>query len=76
MNRDVQTIANAWASLSEDVFVPHTEAEYNRVVAVLDLLIDEISEDETHPLACGACAGANCELSAKEKLRGNEKQRD
>ena len=50
-NLDVQRAANAWSSLSGDIFVPHTEAEYNRIVALLDHLIDEVGEDENHPLA-------------------------
>jgi HTH-type transcriptional regulator / antitoxin HigA len=50
-NPDVQRAANAWSSLSGDVFVPHTEAEYERIVALLDCLIDEVGEDEAHPLA-------------------------
>lgn len=50
-NLDVQRAANAWSSLSGDVFVPHSEAEYNRIVALLDHLIDEVGEDENHPLA-------------------------
>ena len=33
------------------VFVPHTEEEYRRLVALLDGLIDEVGEDESHPLA-------------------------
>jgi HTH-type transcriptional regulator/antitoxin HigA len=35
----------------EAVFVPHTEEEYRRIVALLDGLIDEVGEDENHPLA-------------------------
>ena len=31
--------------------VPYTEEEYDRVVELLDSLIDEVGEDETHPLA-------------------------
>lgn len=27
------------------------EAEYNRTVSMLDALVDEVGEDETHPLA-------------------------
>jgi HTH-type transcriptional regulator/antitoxin HigA len=50
-NLDVQRAASAWSSLSGDVFVPHTEAEYNRIVRLLDRLIDEAGEDETHSLA-------------------------
>ena len=45
---DVKRAANAWSSLSGAVFVPHTEAEYNRIVALLDRLIDQVGEDENH----------------------------
>ena len=37
--------------LTPVVFVPHTESEYQRLVAVLDDLIDVVGEDENHPLA-------------------------
>ena len=33
------------------VYMLHTEEEYQRLVAFLDVLIDEVGEDETHPLA-------------------------
>ncbi len=33
------------------IFVQKTEAEYNRLVTLLDELIDEVGEDEAHPLA-------------------------
>ena len=33
------------------LFVPHTEAQYRELVEFLDRLIDEVGEDETHPLA-------------------------
>lgn len=44
---DVQS----WEKVSGTVFVPRTEAEYERLVAMLDELIDEVGEDESHPLA-------------------------
>ncbi len=44
-----KTIA-AWSS-AETVFVPHTEQEYERLVELLDSLIDQVGENETHPLA-------------------------
>jgi HTH-type transcriptional regulator/antitoxin HigA len=50
-NLDVNKAADAWSSLAGAVFVPHTEEEYRRLVAILDGLIDEIGEDESHPLA-------------------------
>jgi HTH-type transcriptional regulator / antitoxin HigA len=33
------------------VSVPYTESEYGRLVSLLDSLIDEVGEDESHPLA-------------------------
>ena len=50
-NIDIDRAANAWSALAGDVFVPHTEEEYNRLVTLLDSLIDEVGEDESHPLA-------------------------
>ena len=40
-----------WPELSQSVFVPHTESEYRRLVALLDELMDEAGNDESHPLA-------------------------
>lgn len=45
-----QTITN-WSTIADSVFVPHTEADYDRLVAILDRLIDQVGEDENHPLA-------------------------
>ena len=50
-NLDVSKTTNAWSSLAGTVFVPHSEEEYRRLVALLDNLIDEVGEDEAHPLA-------------------------
>jgi HTH-type transcriptional regulator / antitoxin HigA len=50
-NLDVNKTADAWSSLAGTVFVPHTEEEYQRLVALLDGLIDEVGENESHPLA-------------------------
>jgi HTH-type transcriptional regulator/antitoxin HigA len=50
-NLDISQTAHAWSSLAGSVFVPHTEDEYNRLVVLLDSLIDEVGEDESHPLA-------------------------
>lgn len=50
-NLDVPNTVNAWTSLSGTLFVPHNEAEYQRLAALLDELADEVGEDESHPLA-------------------------
>ncbi len=41
----------SWKNISDTVFVPHSEAEYDRLVAMLDELVDQVGEDEAHPLA-------------------------
>lgn len=48
---DINQTANAWSTLAGSIFVPHTDEEYGRIVALLDSLIDEVGEDESHPLA-------------------------
>jgi HTH-type transcriptional regulator/antitoxin HigA len=50
-NLDVGKTTSAWSSLAGTVFVPHSEKEYHQLVALLDNLIDEVGEDESHPLA-------------------------
>lgn len=37
--------------LTHIICFPNTEEEYNRIVGLLDTLIDEVGEDENHPLA-------------------------
>ena len=41
----------AWPSIADVLFVPHTVAEYDPLVAVMDELIDTVGEDDSHPLA-------------------------
>lgn len=48
---DVTKAKAAWSSLDGKIYVPHSEEEYHRLVALLDYLIDEVGEDESHPLA-------------------------
>jgi len=50
-NLDVSQTVNAWMALANTLYVPHTEKEYENLVALLDGLIDEVGEDEAHPLA-------------------------
>ncbi|MFM9905689.1 MAG: hypothetical protein ACKVQJ_14090 [Pyrinomonadaceae bacterium] len=48
----MQTVdIQSWNKVSDTVFVPHTEQEYARLVSMLDNLIDQVGEDESHPLA-------------------------
>ena len=48
---DLNKTADAWAPLSRTLFVPHTESAYRQLVELLDSLIDQVGEDESHPLA-------------------------
>jgi HTH-type transcriptional regulator / antitoxin HigA len=48
---DLDRITAAWSSIAKTVFVPHTEQEYERLVELLDGLIDQVGENESHPLA-------------------------
>ena len=51
MLTEVKTAQNVWPMLTEVVFVPHAQSEYQRLTEVLDDLIDVVGEDEDHPLA-------------------------
>ncbi|MEG3862958.1 hypothetical protein [Microcoleus sp. herbarium12] len=50
-NLDIDRTIAAWSSISKTVFVPGTEEEYEHLVQLLDSLIDQVGEDESHPLA-------------------------
>jgi HTH-type transcriptional regulator/antitoxin HigA len=41
----------AWPQVEPALHVPRTEREYRKLVKLLDRLIDEVGEDENHPLA-------------------------
>jgi HTH-type transcriptional regulator/antitoxin HigA len=51
MNARLEKIAKIWPGIQNIFSVPHNEAEYNHLVNLLDGLIDEVGEDESHPLA-------------------------
>lgn len=40
-----------WQPLANTLVIPRDEASYQRLVKWLDQLIDEVGEDEEHPLA-------------------------
>ena len=51
LQQDMGNAVQAWSALEAMVYVPHTEEEYQRLVVFLDALMDEVGEDEAHPLA-------------------------
>jgi HTH-type transcriptional regulator / antitoxin HigA len=48
---EVEHAVQMWPEVASWLFVPHTDEEYQRLVALLDSLIDRVGEDEMHPLA-------------------------
>ncbi len=50
-NTQIHEALGAWPQIEPAVFVPHSEKQYNELVTLLDHLIDEVGEDEKHPLA-------------------------
>ncbi len=49
-NLDKSKTATVWSSLAGSIYVPHSETDYQHLVALLDSMIDEVGEDESHPL--------------------------
>jgi HTH-type transcriptional regulator/antitoxin HigA len=48
---DLEKVTKAWPPVSRAVRVPHTDADYRELVALLDRIADEVGENENHPLA-------------------------
>ena len=51
MNTQLKEIAKVWPDIQDILSVPHNEKEYKRLVSLLDNVIDEVGNDESHPLA-------------------------
>ena len=48
---EIEIIQHVWPTLAPILAVPHTQRDYERLVDMLDALIDVVGEDEEHPLA-------------------------
>lgn len=51
MIAELERLSVAWTQMREVLSVPHTEAEYLRISGLLDLVVDEVGEHDSHPLA-------------------------
>jgi HTH-type transcriptional regulator/antitoxin HigA len=51
MLQEANDIIRIWADIKSIFAVAHSEAEYDRQVSFLDSLLEEVGEDERHPLA-------------------------
>ena len=50
MNIQLKEIAKVWPDIQTIFSVPHNEKDYNKLVNFLDSLIDEVGNNENHPL--------------------------
>jgi HTH-type transcriptional regulator/antitoxin HigA len=51
MNTQLKEIVNVWPNIQSVFSVPHNEKDYNNLVNLLDSLIDEVGNNESHPLS-------------------------
>jgi HTH-type transcriptional regulator/antitoxin HigA len=51
MNTQLKEIAKVWPNIRSVFSVPHNEKDYNNLVNLLDGLIDEVGNDESHLLS-------------------------
>ncbi len=50
MNIQLKEIAKVWPDIQPIFSVPHNKKDYNKLVNLLDSLIDEVGNNESHPL--------------------------
>ena len=51
MNTQLKEIAKVWPNIRRVFSVPHNEKDYNNLVNLLDSLVDEVGNNESHPLS-------------------------
>ncbi len=51
MNTQIEQIAKVWPTVQNIFSVPHVDKDYKKLVSLLDGVIDEVGENENHPLA-------------------------
>jgi HTH-type transcriptional regulator/antitoxin HigA len=51
MNTQLKEIAKVWPNIRNVFSVPHNEKDYNNLVNLLDSLIDEVGNNESHLLS-------------------------
>ncbi len=50
LTAELEQVKISWAEAKTILSVPHSEKEYKKLVKILNLLIDEIGENEKHPM--------------------------
>ena len=51
MNTQLKEVAKVWPNIQSVFSVPHNEKDYNKLVKLLDSLIDEVGNNESHRLS-------------------------
>ena len=51
MQPQLTEVVKVWPKIKTILGVPHNQAEYKRLVMFLDHLLDEVGENESHPMA-------------------------
>jgi len=51
MNTQLENISKAWPAVKSVFSVPHSEKDYRALVNILDSLVDEVGDNQTHELA-------------------------
>ncbi len=51
MKTQLKEVAKVWPNIQEIFSVPHKEKDYNKLVNLLDSLLDEVGNNESHPLS-------------------------
>lgn len=51
MNIQLKKIEKVWPDIQPIISVPHNEKDYNKLIGFLDNLIDEVGNNENHPLS-------------------------
>lgn len=50
MNTQLKEIVKVWPEIQPIFSVPHNKKDYDRLVNLLDSLVDEVGNNDTHPL--------------------------
>ena len=51
MNTQLKEIVKVWPDIQPIFSVPHNDKEHNKLINLLDSLIDEVGNNQNHPLA-------------------------
>jgi HTH-type transcriptional regulator/antitoxin HigA len=51
MSTQLNKIAKVWPDIQDILSIPHSEKDYRKLVSLLDKIIDEVGNDESHLLA-------------------------